>query len=55
MMKNFADYGKNSDTVLENTGNPIKRIIYTKDRRTHMDIDSDVKRKGSDSNMYVDD
>ena len=55
MMKNFADYGKTTDVVLDNTGNPIKRIVYTKEMRNHIDIDSDVKRKGTDSDMYTDD
>jgi len=47
-MRNFADYGKLKDTILDDTGNPVRRVVYTTDRRTHLDIESDVKRKGSD-------
>jgi len=54
-MRNFNDYNKISDSVLVNTGNPVRRIIYTKEKKNHLDIESDVTRKGSDSNLYSDD
>jgi len=47
-MNKFGEYLKINDVVLDNTSNPIKRIVYTKETRNHLDIDSDVKRKGSD-------